>query len=477
MGVSTRDRLRPAVLMRKVLLPPVIAVAAVACLLGAVALTIASGSRADASNPLAAAEDNGPIVDALSIELEGTPAARDIRLARKPLSERRRQLAKHPYFELYASAARRFGVPWVLVASVHYQETGFRKAPSKLVAHDVVMSIASQLHEFNRDGGLGEGAVHAVAERYGAKPAGTLSAAMVIERARAWRVLGTIPQPGRGELATPAAGVVGGCGYFGCPRPGHLHNGVDFLAPTGTPVHAADAGRVALVETIGESGGYGNFVCVQHRPHLATCYAHLSAVAAKVRAGAAVRRGQVIGLVGSTGSSSAPHLHFEVRRGPAECQGCAVDPLPLLSGDVPQNSVPKILRLAGEHARPAARRVVAASQAPAPVTHAPAPPPAPVNPAPAAQPASPKATASPARPQNRTAPAPAATKRPAATTAPAAKAKAKPPPKAKPQPKAKQPPAPPAKPVIDHTPPGGTVDPNNSGGAHAPTDSPAPSGG
>jgi murein DD-endopeptidase MepM/ murein hydrolase activator NlpD len=462
-GVSTRgDRLRPAVLVRKVLLPPVIAVVGAACLLGAVALTIANGSRADASNPLAAVEDHGRIVDSLSVELEGTPAARDIRLARKPLSERRRQLAKHPYFELYARAARRFGVPWVLVASVHYQETGFRKAPSKLVANDVVMSIASQLHEFNPDGGLGEGAMHAVAKRYGAKPAGTLSAAMVIERARAWRVLGTIPQPGRGELATPAAGVVGGCGYFGCPRPGHLHNGVDFLAPTGTPIHAADAGRVALVETIGESGGYGNFVCIQHRPHLATCYAHLSAVAATVRAGAAVRRGQVIGLVGSTGSSSAPHLHFEVRRGPAECQACAVDPLPMLSGDVPQNSVPKILRLAGEHARPAAPRAVAASQEPTPVTQAPVPA-APVNPAPAAQPATPTATVPPARPQRRPAPAPVATKRPAATTPPAAKAKPKPPP--------------PANPVIDYTPPGGTVDPNSSGGAHAPTDSPAPSGG
>ena len=166
---------------------------------------------------------------------------------------------------------------------------------------------------------------------------------MVIERAKAWRLLGTLPLPGRGELATPVKGVVGGCGYFGCPRPGHLHNGVDFLAPSGTPIHAVDAGTITLVEGIGQSGGYGNFVCVQHRPHLASCYAHMSAYAAGVRLGARVKRGEVIGLVGSTGSSTAPHLHFEVRRGPAACQSCAIDPLPLLSGDVPDAVLPRMV--------------------------------------------------------------------------------------------------------------------------------------
>jgi hypothetical protein len=142
-------------------------------------------------------------------------------------------------------------------------------------------------------------------------------------------------------------GVVSGCGYFGCPRPGHLHNGIDLIAPAGTPIHAADGGTVALLQSIDQSGGYGNFICLQHRPHLATCYAHLSAVAAGLQVGDRVRRGEVIGLVGSTGSSSAPHLHFEVRRGPAACQTCAVDPLPYLSGDVPQAVVPEMLTLAG----------------------------------------------------------------------------------------------------------------------------------
>ncbi|MEA2183338.1 MAG: hypothetical protein QOF69_2523 [Solirubrobacteraceae bacterium] len=290
------------------------------------------------------------------------------------MSERQRLLAAHPYFELYKIAKRRFGVSWFLVASVHYQETGFGKARARL-AHwrrfrlasrgltrperyphrsanhpsvrddfDVVMAIAAELKAAGATG-LGPSATRATAAGYGTAASGQLSSAMVIERARAWRLLGTLPLPGRGELATPVKGIVGGCGYFGCPRPGHLHNGLDFLAPQGTPIHAADGGTVAVLESPGESGGYGNFVCLQHRPHLATCYAHLSAVASTVKPGAQIRRGQVVGLAGTTGSSTAPHLHFEVRRGDAQCQACAVDPLPLLDGDVPQAAVPEMVAL------------------------------------------------------------------------------------------------------------------------------------
>jgi murein DD-endopeptidase MepM/ murein hydrolase activator NlpD len=373
----TRDRLRPAVLVRKVLLPPVLAGAAVACLLAALAVTAASGSRADAGNPLAGAT-HVRLVLALSADLEGTPEPRDIRRARRPLPERLRVLARHPYFRLYVRAQHRFDVSWVLVAAVDYQETAFQHAGDPDRA---VMAIAAQLRGANASRSLGRATLRAVAKRYGATPAGRLSTAMVVERARAWRLLGTIPRPGRGELATPVAGVVGGCGYFGCPRPGHLHNGVDFLAPTGTPVHAADAGRVALAQTPGESGGYGNFVCLQHRPHLATCYAHLSAVAANVVVGAHLRRGEVVGLVGSTGSSSAPHLHFEARLGPAGCQACAVDPLPLLSGVVPQSRVPRMLR-----ASASASSATAPALAPAPADPI-APAAAAVPPAPSVDPA------------------------------------------------------------------------------------------
>jgi hypothetical protein len=411
---STRKTLRPAGrLARHVLLPPLLAVVAVLCMLVAIALSF--GAHAKKDNPLAQHQQQ-PSHDELARQvrtpdLEGRLTAQDIRRAQKPLSERRRQLAKHPYFFLYTIAKERYDVSIFLVAAVHYQETGFNRAPWKLKTYrrwtrnryaytsvvrparyphrttrhpsladdfDVIMAIAQGLKR-NGARGLTKATTRAIGLRYGSDGPGRLAAAMVLERARAWRLLGTLPLPGRGELATPAKGVVGGCGYFGCPRPGHLHNGVDFLAPTGTPIHAADAGVVASVESPGESGGYGNFVCIQHRPHLASCYAHMSAFAANIRPGARVKRGQVIGLVGSTGSSTAPHLHFEVRRGPAACSTCAVDPLPLLSGEVPDAALPKMTGAA-----PVAARAASVGRG-NPVSAAVAPPAtAPATPAPAA---------------------------------------------------------------------------------------------
>lgn len=371
-----RNRLRPAVLARKVLVPPILVGAVVACLIGVLALTGAAGSRASDGRTPFGGDDGGKLAAALSIEIEGKPGARDIRAARLPYDVRRRQLERHPYYDLYVQAQQRYGVPWVLVASVHYQETGFGRHAKRAGSRRAIMSIARQLHEAKAGDGLGSAAEGAVAKRYGSRPQGDISTAMVIERARAWRTLGTIPLPGHGELLRPTAGVVGGCGYFGCPRPGHLHNGVDFLAAAGSPIHAVDAGRVVLIQTPGESGGYGNFTCVQHRPHLASCYAHQSALAPNLRVGSRVKRGEVIGFVGSTGSSSAPHLHFEVRRGPASCHACAVDPLPLLSDEVPEDTVRKILRApaVARAARPAPVPSVARAPAPAPAPAQAAPP-------------------------------------------------------------------------------------------------------
>jgi murein DD-endopeptidase MepM/ murein hydrolase activator NlpD len=131
-----------------------------------------------------------------------------------------------------------------------------------------------------------------------------------------------------GVLAVPTPGTVPECGWFGCPRPGHLHNGLDISAVEGTPVLAAADGVVASVDMPQDSEGYGLFICLQHGPQLATCYAHMSAWVVGVEVGARVARGQPIGLVGSTGHSTGPHLHFEVRRGSADCRGCAVDPYP-----------------------------------------------------------------------------------------------------------------------------------------------------
>jgi murein DD-endopeptidase MepM/ murein hydrolase activator NlpD len=94
-----------------------------------------------------------------------------------------------------------------------------------------------------------------------------------------------------------------------CPTR-HTHTGIDIGAVFGTPIGAADAGVVSYV-SYGWGGGYGNFVMITHGNGYATLYAHLSSIA--VAAGQPVRRGQVIGAEGSTGYSTGPHLHFEIR--------------------------------------------------------------------------------------------------------------------------------------------------------------------
>src|SRR3954449_5844729 len=89
------------------------------------------------------------------------------------------------------------------------------------------------------------------------------------------------------------------------------HPGIDIGVPSGTPIRAAAAGSVALVQSVGSSGGYGNFTCIQHSGSMSTCYAHQSSI--RVSVGQHVAQGQVIGLSGCTGRCYGPHLHFEVR--------------------------------------------------------------------------------------------------------------------------------------------------------------------
>ena len=95
-----------------------------------------------------------------------------------------------------------------------------------------------------------------------------------------------------------------------------MHSGLDFRASSGTPIYAATDGRVDMA---GRNGGYGNYVRIQHGNGLGTGYAHMSRIA--VNRGQSVRRGQVIGYVGSTGLSTGPHLHYEMYR-----NGRKVDP-------------------------------------------------------------------------------------------------------------------------------------------------------
>jgi len=89
------------------------------------------------------------------------------------------------------------------------------------------------------------------------------------------------------------------------------HPGIDIGVPSGTPIRAAASGKVTLMQSVGASGGYGNYTCVSHTSSLSTCYAHQSRFATSL--GASVSQGQVIGYSGCTGLCFGAHLHFEVR--------------------------------------------------------------------------------------------------------------------------------------------------------------------
>ena len=102
------------------------------------------------------------------------------------------------------------------------------------------------------------------------------------------------------------------------PRGARMHTGLDFPAPTGTPVVAARTGIVTVARWL---SGYGNTVAIRHKLGTSTLYAHLSAIL--VRPGQRVAVGQPVGRVGATGSATGPHLHFELR-----VRGAPIDPLP-----------------------------------------------------------------------------------------------------------------------------------------------------
>jgi peptidoglycan hydrolase-like protein with peptidoglycan-binding domain len=115
-------------------------------------------------------------------------------------------------------------------------------------------------------------------------------------------------------LAWPVEAPLGN--EFG-PRGNHFHAGIDLLAKAGTTVRAAAPGRVAYAGRI--DGGWGKLVVVAHARRVRTMYAHLSTVTVDV--GERVATGAQVGVVGSTGNATGPHLHFEVR-----LHGAAVDP-------------------------------------------------------------------------------------------------------------------------------------------------------
>ena len=88
-----------------------------------------------------------------------------------------------------------------------------------------------------------------------------------------------------------------------------LHKGVDFAAPTGTPIYAGGNG---VVEFVGKNGGYGNYIRIRHNNEYKTAYAHLSSFKKGITTGKRVNQREIIGYVGSTGKSTGPHLHYEI---------------------------------------------------------------------------------------------------------------------------------------------------------------------
>lgn len=98
------------------------------------------------------------------------------------------------------------------------------------------------------------------------------------------------------------------------------HKGIDLAAPTGTPIYATADG---VVSRAGAFSTYGNFVSIEHGGKIQTRYAHMSRIA--VAAGAKIKKGDIIGYVGSTGRSTGPHLHYEVR-----IDGQSVNPVPYM---------------------------------------------------------------------------------------------------------------------------------------------------
>jgi murein DD-endopeptidase MepM/ murein hydrolase activator NlpD len=129
-----------------------------------------------------------------------------------------------------------------------------------------------------------------------------------------------IANPGGGAFQCPVVGSAYSDSYG--PRGGGFHYGIDMMAPTGTPEVAVKAGTVSYIPM---GGAGGNEAYLAANDGNVYYYAHLSQFVGGARS---VAQGEVIGLVGSTGSSTAPHLHFEIRIGGAN--GQRIDPYPTL---------------------------------------------------------------------------------------------------------------------------------------------------
>jgi murein DD-endopeptidase MepM/ murein hydrolase activator NlpD len=123
---------------------------------------------------------------------------------------------------------------------------------------------------------------------------------------------------------------------YGTPK---MHKGLDFTAPQGTPIYATGNGSVVTAD--GSVGGFGNHVVINHGYGYQTLYGHM--VRIKVRPGQRVKRGEIIGWVGSTGKSTGPHCHYEVH-----VNGQEVDPVYFFYNDLNAEQYDRLLKLAAK---------------------------------------------------------------------------------------------------------------------------------
>ncbi|MEO9021816.1 MAG: M23 family metallopeptidase, partial [Ginsengibacter sp.] len=133
--------------------------------------------------------------------------------------------------------------------------------------------------------------------------------------------------------------IASGFGYridpvYGTPK---MHKGLDFAAPQGTPIYATGDGRVKMAGF--DESGYGNHVIINNGYGYETLFGHM--VRVKVHAGEKVKRGEVIGWVGSTGKSTGPHCHYEVH-----VNGREVDPVYFFYNDLSPEQFDRILKIA-----------------------------------------------------------------------------------------------------------------------------------
>jgi murein DD-endopeptidase MepM/ murein hydrolase activator NlpD len=258
----------------------------------------------DVLSILVSAESLSDMIDSYElvtrIGLQDQKIAREVETARDRAAAKRRETVR----------TRRLQEASVAVISARTQEA--RVVRDRLVANRDTLAAARRLKRSALEGAreTRQEYLHEV-EALAAQSAQLADAIRDAQRSSGSTATGA---PSAAGFIWPVNGTV--TSGFGM-RWGRMHEGIDIAAPLGAPIWAAAGGTVVYA---GWLGGYGNLAVVDHGNGFATAYAHASAILVAV--GQNVAQGETVALVGSTGHSTGPHLHFEVR-----VNGVAVDPL------------------------------------------------------------------------------------------------------------------------------------------------------